>query len=193
VIFGVAISDAGNRERHVAQRDLPADGTGRAAKDLVGEVAADHRLIRVFVEHLSWREVPRIHMRETRTDALHPREGPCVATRQERSHREARAEIGDARDARADRLAILRRESGRRTGPCHDADAFAATRVVARLHVDEIRARGRNLTLHRRACSGPERDHSQHGAHADDDAEHGEQSAQAVSVQRADREAHIDR
>ncbi len=69
-----------------------------------------------------------------------------------------------------------------------DADALASARVIPGPHEDEIGSRSTDFVFDRSPGAGAERDHRQHGGHADDDPEHREQRAQRISTQRAQGE-----
>ena len=60
----------------------------------------------------------------------------------------------------------------------------AAHEALAGVHAQQRRPERLNAVLHGLLRTGAERDHRDHGAHADNDAQHGEQRAQLVGPQR---------
>jgi len=82
-----------------------------------------------------------------------------------------------------DRLRVVRGQPPERRG------LDSRLRHARRIHLEQCRTEAGDAVPHGLLRAVSKRDHRDHGADADDDAEHGEERAQLVGAQRVERDA----
>ena len=128
-----------------------------------------------------------MHERERRHSADHTAEIAGVGCLHGRAIGHARREVHDALHLSHDRRGIVCCERCRRAASGRHAQLVASSRVVAGIHVHEVRAGRLDVRLDRGLGTVAKRHHRHDGADADDHPEHGEKRAQLVAAERLER------
>ncbi len=188
---------ADNGVGRATHRQSAAQRAGALRKKRFRQTSSDHhhfggRLHFRLGKHTSGLEVPGIHVSVGHIHAMHHGELARFADRHESARIYLWRQVQDADHVVADSLRVCRHQSGRRTETRSDANALAAAGVVPGFDKHQIRAGALHVVLHGGARTAAQANHGENRCHADDDAQHGKQGAQAVAVQRAHRQPKVD-